>query len=66
MGTDSRLQSLVADYERGLRRRQIALKLHESGKTMDQIGSRLGVSKQRASQLVAKAKAERQDEGAGR
>ena len=58
MATDSRLQALVAQYERGMRRRQIALKLHERGKTMDQIGRRLGVSKQRVSQMVAKAKAE--------
>lgn len=58
MATDSRLQALVAQYERGLRRRQIALKLHQRGKTMEQIGKRLGVSKQRVSQMVAKARQE--------
>lgn len=40
------------------KRRARALKLQKAGLTMRQIGERLGVSKQRASEIVARAKVE--------
>lgn len=40
------------------KRRERALSLRESGLTVEQVGDRLGVSKQRASELISRARRE--------
>lgn len=42
--------------EEAAMRRAKALQLHQDGKTMEEIGAALGVTRQRASQLVLAAK----------
>lgn len=40
-------------------RRARALEMHEGGKTVEEVGTAMGVTKQRASELIRRARAER-------
>ena len=44
--------------EKAKKRREKALQLRKSGLTVQEVGDRLGVSKQRASELISRAKRE--------
>jgi hypothetical protein len=49
---------ILRTIKQAQKRRQHALKLRNSGLTVQQVGDRLGVSKQRASELIYRAKRE--------
>lgn len=62
MGKVNELQQRVIDEAR--KRRERALELREAGKTVQQVGDILGVTKQRAAELIARARRDRAQEPA--
>lgn len=52
------MERVLRSIEKAKQRRQRALALRKAGKTVEQVGDALGVSKQRASQILAQARKE--------
>lgn len=54
-----KLERFQARLEAAYRKRHEALRLRETGKTVQEVGDIMGVTKQRASQMILEARAER-------
>ena len=58
MATKTGMERMMETIEAARKRRARALRLRESGMTIQEVGNSLGVTKQRAAELISRARLE--------